>query len=87
MSANKKRNKEGGDTELTGLVVKKKFGAGSKSEHDAICLQTKKGDYVLRRVGANPFQDDVLDKWIGKEVIASGMISDYTFFAKKLTET
>jgi hypothetical protein len=86
MSANKKENKEAQETELTGLVVQKKIGAGSKSEHNAICLQTEKGDYILRRVGGNPFQDDALQQWVGKTITASGKISDYTFFAKKLTE-
>ena len=85
MSANKKGKKEG-ETELSGLVVKKKFGTGSKSERDAICLQTEKGEYLLRRVGANPFQDAGLQQWIGKEITAFGIISDYTFFAKKLIE-
>jgi hypothetical protein len=38
----------------SGSVVKRPFGVGSKSEHDAIFLVTKDGDYVLRQ-GGNAF--------------------------------
>lgn len=86
MSANKKKKDAVDLTKLTGLVVIKKFGARSKSEHDAVCLQTNDGDYVLRRVGGNPFHDEVLQQWVGKEITALGMISNYTFFAKELKE-
>jgi len=41
----------------SGSVVKRPFGVGSKSEHDAIFLVTKDGDYVLRRQGGNAFSD------------------------------
>jgi len=84
MSANKKTNKI--DTELTGKVVMKKFGKGSKSEHDAVCLQTSGGEYVLRRVGGNPFYDEMLHSMVGKEIKASGMLSDSIFFAKSVQE-
>ena len=84
MSANKKIPK--GITELTGKVVVKKFGLGSKSEHDAVCLQTSKGEYVLRQVGGNPFENDAFQEMVGKQIIASGIISDYIFFARTIRE-
>ena len=86
MSVNKKNKSDDALTELTGKVVMKKFGADSKSEHNAVCLETKRGDFILRRVGGNPFQDETLQQWVGKEIIASGIIRDYTFFAKNLKE-
>lgn len=86
MSASKKENISNKVTALSGKVVLKKFGEGSKSEHDAVCLQTQKGDFVLRRVGGNPFHDAELHKLVGKQVTANGMLDNYTFFAKSINE-
>jgi hypothetical protein len=68
--------------ELTGKVVMKKFGKGSKSEHDAVYIETDKGDFVLRQEGANPFNDHGLKKLVGKTVKAEGVLKDYLFLAK-----
>lgn len=58
---------------LTGTVVKKRFGAGSKSEHDAIYLSTEDGSsFKLRIPGGNPFRDPRLDCLIGKSITAFG---------------
>jgi hypothetical protein len=78
---------------LSGLVIRKTFGKGSKSEHEAIYLQTDRGaerasptgrsnkeEYVLRRRGANPFSDPVLDDLVGKTISATGTIKEYVFF-------
>lgn len=70
--------------ELVGKVVQKKFGKGSKSEHEAICLQTDEDSYVLRRLGANPFSDPELQKLVGEKVCATGVINDYLFLASEL---
>lgn len=86
MSANKKNTNSKDSIELSGKVVMKPFGAGSKSEHKAICLQTDKGDYVLRRVGGNPFHDAELHKLVGKHITAIGNVADYIFFAKDINE-
>jgi hypothetical protein len=64
---------------LTGNVTLKKFAPGSKSEHDAVFLETAQGDYKLRRVGGNPFRDNELDQLVGKKISASGSITDYLF--------
>lgn len=87
MSASKSNHKENQDKELTGKVVLQKFGQGSKSEHDAVCLETDQGSFVLRRVGGNPFRDPVLHQLIGKTITATGMIRNYVFFAKEITES
>jgi hypothetical protein len=65
---------------LSGCVIRKTFGKGSKSEHKAIYLQTERGEYVLRRRGANPFSDPVLDDLVGKTISATGTIKEYVFF-------
>ncbi len=48
MKANKSQGDKG-EVELTGKLVQKKFAAGSKSEHDAIYLETEKGLPPSRR--------------------------------------
>ena len=68
---------------LSGLVIRKRFGKGSKSEHEAVYLQTdrsNKEEYVLRRRGANPFSDPVLEDLVGKRISATGTIKEYVFF-------
>ena len=58
---------------LTGKVVKKRFGAGSKSEHDAVYLSAADGSsFKLRIPGGNPFQDPRLDGLVGKSITAFG---------------
>jgi len=70
------------DVELTGKVVKKKFATGSKSEHDAIYLETEKKSYQLRRIGGNPFFDPELKKLVGCNVTATGMLKGSLFLIK-----
>lgn len=73
-----------GQVELNGKVVKKKFGEGSKSEHDAVCLETDSGSFVLRRKGGNPFNDPELNKLVGEKVSATGVVTNYLFIANDL---
>lgn len=73
-----------GQVELNGKVVKKKFGQGSKTEHDAVCLETDSGSFVLRRKGGNPFNDPELNKLIGEKISAVGIISNYSFMVSDL---
>jgi len=65
--------------QLTGQVTKKPFAEGSKSEHDAVMLITKEGEYVLRRRGGNPFSDPELDKLVGDRIRCEGDLTGYTF--------
>ena len=55
-----------------GRVVKKLVAAGSKSERDAIVLESDGAEIVLRRQGGNPFQDEMLESLVGKTVRARG---------------
>lgn len=73
-----------GETELTGTVVEKCFGEGSKSEHTAIYLQTDDGDFQLRRLGGNPFSDPELKKLVGEKVCAVGRLAQALFVASEL---
>ena len=49
---------------VAGKVVRRRVSAGSKSEREAIVLETREGDYVLRRKGGNPFRDESLPRAI-----------------------
>jgi hypothetical protein len=71
--------------ELTGQLVKKPFGAGSKSEREAIVLRTREGDYVLRRQGGLAYGDPDLEKLVGKFLRCSGPLSGYTFLMTDCT--
>lgn len=79
-----KRDIEKSETELTGKVILKTFGEGSKSEHEAIYLETANGSYVLRRQGGNPFNDPVLFKLEGKKITARGILNKYVFLAREI---
>lgn len=83
MRASKKAEEEGG-IELTGTVVERVFGKGSKSERTAIYLETDDGDYHLRRRGGNPFFDPELKKLIGEKVKATGMGNHQLFVASAM---
>jgi len=65
-----------------GLVVKKRFGAGSKSDREAVVLQTGDGELVLRREGGNAFSDPELDKLVGHRIRGVGHRAGYTFIMK-----
>ena len=87
MSANKKGAKrKAGNIALSGKIVSKEFGEGSKSEHEALYLETDQGSYVLRQQGANPFEGNPFTKLEGKDVTATGTIDNYIFFATKVAE-
>ena len=73
---------------FSGKVIKKPLATGSKSERQAVCLSTDKGkEYVLRRQGGNPFQDDELERLVGKNVEGHGVVTGYTLLASELTES
>jgi hypothetical protein len=75
-----------GETTLTGKVVQKTFGENSKSEHNAVYLQTSEDIYQLRRLGGNSFSDPVLNKLVGKNITATGILTGMLFLAKDIKE-
>jgi hypothetical protein len=62
----------------SGDVVKRPFGAGTKSERDAVLLVTNDKEYVLRRQGGNAFHDPELERLVGKRVQCTGTVAGYT---------
>jgi len=63
--------------EFIGKVTKKPFARGSKSERQAVILETGGRRFVLRRPDGNPLRDPELDKLVGKTIRARGEIEDY----------
>jgi hypothetical protein len=75
-----------GMPEYIGKVTKRLFGKGSKSESEAIFLETEEGRYVLRREGGNPFHDPELQKIVGKTIRCTGFARDYVLKISEWSE-
>lgn len=71
---------------LKGVVIIQKFAEGSKSEHDAVYLDTGKKQYRLKKRGGNPFYDESLHKLIGHLVILKGILNPYFFEITEIEE-
>lgn len=72
---------------VRGKVVRRRFGAGSKSDHSGVYLETDKGPaYLLRRRDGNPFEDPTLDALVGKSIEGSGTVQGYSFYLSKWRE-
>ena len=69
---------------LIGTVAAGPFGAGSKSESEAVWLQTADRRLVLRRKNGPAFGDRTLDRYVGKRVKCSGFIVGYAMLAEKI---
>ena len=72
---------------ITGAVVRAPFGTGSKSERDAIWLDTGDRRLVLRRKDGPSYGDQALDKFVGKRVTCDGFVVGYTLLAEQITVT
>jgi hypothetical protein len=70
--------------DLTGTVVRGPFGAGSKSEHEAIWLETGGRRLVLRRKDGPSFGDHVLEKYVGKRVKCDGFVVGHSLLAERI---
>ena len=64
---------------VEGEVVRRLVGAGSKSEREAVVLDTPERSYLLRRREGNPFADSVLDQLVGQRLRLVGTVLDTTF--------
>ena len=69
---------------LTGAVVRGTFGTGSKSEREAVWLETDGRRLVLRRKDGPSFGDRTLDKYVGKRVTCDGFIVGYMLLAERI---
>jgi hypothetical protein len=69
---------------LTGSVGRGRLGTGSKSEREAVWLETDKGRFVLRKKEGPAFDDRSLEKYVGKHVKCDGFIVGYTLLAEQI---
>ena len=69
---------------VVGAVVRAPFGTGSKSERQAVWLETAQGRYVLRRKEGPTYDDAALDKYVGKRVKCDGFVVGYTLLAEQI---
>jgi hypothetical protein len=72
---------------FSGLVIKELVGKGSKSEHDAVILETTKERFLLRRQGGNPFRDTELDRLVGKRIQGTGVVTGNTLIMSDWRES
>jgi hypothetical protein len=69
---------------LAGTVLRGPYGTGSKSERQAIWLETAEGKLVLRRKVGPAFDDRTLEKYVGKRVSCGGLVVDNTLIAERI---
>ena len=69
--------------EITGKVIKKLYAKGSKSERDAVMLQSGSDEYLLRQKDGNPFYDPQLIDLVGKSISCEGVIVGQTLVISK----
>lgn len=72
---------------MSGKVVKRRYAAGSKSDHEAVMLETPDGTFKLTRMGGNPFADPELEKLVGREITGTGNVSRNQFILTDWTVT
>ena len=64
--------------EHVGRVIRKRVAPESKSDRIAVVLKTRDHEFVLRRLGGNPFRDEQLEQLVGHKVSATGNITGNT---------
>jgi hypothetical protein len=67
-------------TKYRGTLIEERLSPGSKSERMGVLLHTDAGDYLLRRIGANAFRDEVLRTLLGSVVEVMGFLKGSTIF-------
>ncbi len=71
----------------SGVVENRVFAKGSRSEHTTLHLVLADGETLqLRRRGQRAFGDEVLEKLLGKRIVAMGRIRNGVLFLKEWHE-
>lgn len=71
-------------TGITGRVLRGAFGSGSKSEHDAVWIDTGAARYVLRRKGGPAMGDPALERYVGCTVRCDGVLLAHALLAEAI---
>ena len=69
---------------LRGRVTRGQYAKGSKSERDAVFLETAAGRYILRRKDGPAFADPALDRYVGRTVECDGFLVGTTLLAERI---
>ena len=71
-------------TAVRGRVTKGEYGKGSKSEREAVFIETADARYILRRKSGPVFADTDLTQYVGHEVECDGFIVATTLLAERI---
>lgn len=71
-------------TNLRGLVSRGLYAQGSKSEREAVFLETDSGRYVLRRKTGPVYGDMELEQYVGRQVICDGFLVGTMLLAEQI---
>jgi hypothetical protein len=64
---------------ITGKVISERADVGSKSEREAVVLETEEGQkFVLQRQTGPSYGDHALDKLVGQKITTNGFASGDT---------
>jgi hypothetical protein len=69
---------------LRGRVTRGSYARGSKSEREAIFIETGEARYVLRRKGGPVFADVKLGRFVGHTVECDGFLLGTTLLAERI---
>jgi hypothetical protein len=71
-------------TAVHGRVTRGEYGKGSKSEREAVFLETPEARYVLRRKTGPVFGDTELTRYVGHEIKCDGFVVGTTLLAERI---
>ena len=71
--------------QLRGHVARGVYGKGTKSEREAIFIETGSARYLLRRKTGPAYADKELDQYVGRTVICSGFLLGTTLLADEIS--
>jgi len=66
--------------EIEGTVSKKMVGKSSKTQYEAVYINSAKGNFALREAGKSPFKNSQLNKLVGKKIRVVGELVKDVFF-------
>jgi hypothetical protein len=72
--------------EIRGRVTRGIYGKNTKSEREAVFLDTGKERYLLRRKSGPAYGDDQLDRYVGHSITCSGFVVGTTLLADAIRE-
>ncbi|NES71996.1 MAG: hypothetical protein F6K24_45770 [Okeania sp. SIO2D1] len=67
-----------GKMKYTGKVFKTLYAVGSKSEREAVMIRMEEGEFLLRRLGDNPFENESISDLVGKDIECEGQRTETT---------